>query len=224
MWLAVMVAVAVLVLILISPVTVQIKYTYCKLDAPGEGAPQEYVPDRGVGISLFWGFLNLRLKLSSVKLVYRAFNPVLKLRARLGKRHGTTLAREKTGLMPGSALSLFKRAVALYQATAPAYRHLLAKTALRRFRWSTGLGLPEAGQTGVVVGFLWIAKSNVTSLLYRQLGRTAPQPELEVLPFFDRQSLRVSFDCIFTLRTGHIIYTGLLAGWHLFKNRRKLRN
>ncbi|MFA7467953.1 MAG: DUF2953 domain-containing protein, partial [Desulfotomaculaceae bacterium] len=104
-----------------------------------------------------------------------------------------------------------------------AYRYLLSRTKLRHFKWSTVIGLPEAGQTGMAVGALWIIKSNTTSFLYRMLDHQAPKPELDVVPVFDGQLLRVNFDCIFSLSSGHIIYTGLLAGWFFLINRRKLR-
>lgn len=225
MWLAVTGAVILflLALVLIAPVTVHVKYSYFGLEAPGEHDLHEYVPHRGVRVSLFWGLLNLTLKLSSVRLVYRAFTPVLKLKARLKKGPGSTLAGEKTRITPAGILELIQKANKLYQAIAPAYRKLLAGTVLHRYCWSTGIGLPEAGQTGLAVGLLWLIKSNATALVYRGITRPAPRPDLEVMPVFDRQLLRINFDCIFSLRTGYIIYTGLLAGWYLLKNRHRLR-
>jgi hypothetical protein len=147
----------------------------------------------------------------------------LKLRARFSKHSGPTLAREKTKLTTGHAIELYRRAIKIYRATKPAYRYLLSRTRLHHFKWSTGLGLPEAGQTGMAVGALWMIKSNTTSFLYRMLDQQAPRPELEVVPVFDGQLLRVNFDCIFSLRSGHIIYTGLLAGWYFLINRRKFK-
>ncbi|KJS14128.1 MAG: hypothetical protein VR67_01175 [Peptococcaceae bacterium BRH_c8a] len=223
MWLAavIMVTVLVFVIILLSPVKVEIKYTYYRFNAPLSGTPQEYVPDRGVRFSLLWGLINLRLKLSYFKLAHQAFTPVLKLRARFSKRSGATLAKEKTRLTAGRAIELYRQALKFYRATKPAYRFMLSRTTLHHFKWSTGLGLPEAGQTGMAVGALWVIKSNTTSFLYRMLDRQAPMPELEVVPVFDGQLLRVNFDCIFSLRSGHIIYTGILVGWFFLINRRK---
>jgi len=225
MWFTAVITVTILVLvtILLSPVKVEIKYTYYKLNAPLSGTSQEYVPDRGVRFSLLWGLINLRVKLSYFKLAYQAFTPVLKLRARFSRRSGSTLAREKTRLTPGRAIELYRQALKIYRATKPAYRYMLSRTTLHYFKWSTGLGLPEAGQTGMAVGALWMIKSNTTSFLYQMLDRQAPRPELEVVPVFDGQSLRVNFNCIFSLRSGHIIYTGLMAGWFFLINRRKLR-
>jgi len=223
MWFAAIIAVSLLllVIIIISPVTVEIKYTYCKLNASQPGTHQEYVPDRGVRFSLLWGLVRLRLKLSYFKLAQRAFKPVLKLRTTFPKPAGPKLAEEKTRITTGRAIELCKLALKMYRVTKPASRYLLAKTKLRHFKWSTGLGLPEAGQTGIAAGLLWITKGNAVSLLYRALDRPAPGPELEVMPVFNGQSLRVHFDCIFSLRSGHIIYTGLLAGWYYLLNRRK---
>jgi len=225
MWLAAAITITVLVLvtILLSPVTVEIKYTYYELNNPLTGTPQEYVPDRGVRFSLLWGLINLRLKLSYFKLAHQAFTPVLKLRAKFSKGSGPVLAREKTRLTTRRAIELYRRAIKIYRATKPAYRYMLSRTTLHHFKWSTGLGLPEAGQTGMAVGLLWIIKGNTTSFLYRMLDRCAPGPELEVVPVFDGQLLRVNFDCIFSLRSGHIIYTGLLAGWYFLLNRHKFR-
>lgn len=224
MWLAIIITVSVLLMVifLLSPVTVEIKYTYYKLNASQPGTRNEYVPDRGVRFSLLWGLISLRLKLSYFELAHRAFKPVIKLRTTFSKPSGPALSQNKTKLTTIRAIELFRRAFNIYRATKPASRYLLARTKLHRFKWSTGLGLPEAGQTGVVVGLLWIIKSNTTSFLYRSLERQAPRPELEVVPVFSGQHLRINFDCIFSFRCGHIIYTGLLTGWYYLFNRQKI--
>ena len=217
MWIVLITLLLIMVILVVSPVTMEIKYNY----SYGEKPPQERQPDRGIRISLLWGLVNLRLKLSSVRLARRTFTPVLKLKGRLSGKRGATMASEKTSLSPRAG-QLYLKALKIYRAAAPANRYLLAKINLRHFSWRTALGLPEAGQTGMAVGFLWAVKSNATSYLYRSLKCAAPRPELEILPVFDHLLARVKFDCIFSLRMGHIIYTGLLAGWHFLKNRRQV--
>ncbi len=223
MWFAAIIAVSILLLVvmIISPVTVEIKYTYYKLNASQPGTPHEYVPDRGVRFSLLWGLVSLRMKLSYFELTRRAFHPVLKIGTTFSKHSSHSQSQEKTRLTAGRALAMCRLALKIYRATRPASRYLLAKTKLRHFKWSTMLGLPEAGQTGMATGLLWVIKSNAVSHLYRALNRPAPRPELAVMPVFNDRALQVHFDCIFSLRSGHIIYTGLLAGWYYLLNRRK---
>lgn len=218
MWIVLTALLLITVILIVSPVTMEIKYNY----SYGEKPPREREPGRGIRVSLLWGLVNLRLKLSSGRLNRRTFTPVLKLKAKLfGKRDATT-AGEKTGLSPRRAVGLYRKALIIYRVAAPANRYLLSKINLHRFSWRTALGLPEAGQTGMAVGFLWAVKGNATSYLYRSLKCAAPGPELEILPVFDQMLARVRFDCIFSLKMGHIIYTGLLAGWHFLKNRRQV--
>ncbi|MCL2338142.1 MAG: DUF2953 domain-containing protein [Firmicutes bacterium] len=209
------------VIVLLSPVTVEIKYTYYKLNASQPDPYQEYVPERSVRFSLLWGLLKPRLKLSYFKLGRRAFNPALKIKTTLAQSAGPTLAEEKTTVTIGRAIELYKLAAKIYQAAKPAFRYLLARSKLHHFHWSTGLGLPEAWQTGIATGLLWSLKSNAVAWLYRTLEQPAPKPELEVTPIFNGQGLRIHFDCIFSFRSGHIIYTGLLAGWYYLRNKRK---
>lgn len=211
-------------LLLASPVTVSIKYTYNSEENSGpDRALKLSTPVTGVRLTLLWGLVKLRLRLSSAGLGFRALRPVLKLRARLAGRSGSTLAREKTRVTPGRAWHLYKIAAGLYRATYPAQRYLLAGTTLHRFSWRTGLGLWEAGQTGLAVGMLWVLKSNLTARVYGLLKKPAPRPELEIKPLFnDRVALWMQLNCIFSLRLGHIIYAGMLAGWLYLKNRQKV--
>lgn len=223
MWLVIVLLIAVTLLLLVSPVTAEIKYDCVYREDQGEsGTAGSSHPNRGVRISFFWGLLNIYLKAPTFgRKPQRAINPVLNIRTKLFKKHGPTLAREESKTGPDFALKLIRRAQIIYRAVAPVQNFILSRILVRRFIWRTVIGLPEAAQTGVATGMLWVLKGNTAAFLYQKLSRRSSRPELEIVPVFNRQLLHVYFNCIFTMRTGHIIYTGLLAGWYFLKNKTK---
>lgn len=211
-------------LLLVSPVNVSIKYNYSSdANAGPDHELKLATPVTGVRVTLFWGLVKLRLRLSSASLGVRALRPVLKLRARLAGRSGSTLAREKERFTPERIWHLYQIATRTFRVIFPAQCYLLAGTTLHRFSWRTGLGLWESDQTGLAVGALWALKSNLTARVYGLLQQPAPQPELEIIPLFnDRLALWTRLNCIFSLRLGHIIFAIMLAGWLYMKNRQKV--
>jgi len=109
----------------------------------------------------------------------------------------------------------------VYRATEPAYRYMLSVMKLHQFSWRTRLGLHQADHTGIAVGLLWIVKSNSTVYLYRRLKKPTPKPELEIIPVFNAHLVAMRLNCVFSLRPGHIIITGMMAAWLYLKNRNK---
>lgn len=224
MWYLILAPVLILlILLLIAPVKVHISYVLEEKDDPKPNTTLNIsTPGTGVSLSILWGLFKIRLRLSSVRLVFNIFAPVFKLRARLTGRSGDVLAREKTSISAGRAIHLYKLAMCVYRATAPAYRYLLSVTKLHRFSWRTRLGMPRADQTGMAVGLLWIAKSNSTAYLYRRLKKPAPRPELEIIPVFSARMVDTRIECVFSLRPWQVILSSIMAIWLYLKSKNSL--
>lgn len=86
----------------------------------------------------------------------------------------------------------------------------------RRLRWISEIGLFNAMETALAVGFFWAVKGCVMSGIQQRTGLPVPNPEIGVLPNFQRSGWRMEFICIFESRLGEM----LLDGWSLSRFRR----
>ncbi len=209
-----------LLLLLIAPVTVRINYI---LNEKGDMVPNTTLifssPGTGVRLSFLWGLINVDLRLSSIRLVFGKFAPVFKLRVKLAKRSGCVLDRGKTSVPAGRVIDLYQQVMNIYRAIKPAFRYMLSTVKLHRLSWCTKLGMYQADQTGLAVGLLWTLKSSSIAYLYRRLKKPLPRPDLEIVPVFDARVLAIRLNCMFSLRSWHMIITGVMAVWFYLKNR-----
>lgn len=89
----------------------------------------------------------------------------------------------------------------------------------RKLYWVTRVGFADPAVTGMVVGLLWAGISAVVTRFYRNVTVLAPNPQIRVEPSFGQPVLRLDFDCIISLRIGHIIITGVALLWAAFRRR-----
>lgn len=80
---------------------------------------------------------------------------------------------------------------------------------LERFIWRTGIGTPDAAATGILSGVVWALMGGATSFFYQQIAAGWAAPELKVEPNFKKEGFTTSLDCIFKIRVGNIMVTGL---------------
>lgn len=84
-------------------------------------------------------------------------------------------------------------------------RHLI----LKRFDWRIRFGTPDAAATGMLSGVAWSIMGMITSAFYKRLGPKWNQPVLKVEPDFRKQGFSTALDCIFKIRVGNIMVTGI---------------
>lgn len=75
------------------------------------------------------------------------------------------------------------------------------------FRWVTTLGVGEPALTGVLVGWLWVAKGAVGHLVCRN-GKGGLCPQISVVPDFSRPAVSSELHCVLIVRWYRIL--GLL--------------
>jgi len=90
--------------------------------------------------------------------------------------------------------------------------YLAGRTRISRFRWYTEIGTGEVHHTGVAVGIAWAAKITLVTALFA-LSAPGTRPELAVFPNYEHRRFRTFLDCIFDVRIGHIMMTGMKALW-----------
>lgn len=77
-----------------------------------------------------------------------------------------------------------------------------------RFNWSTTLGFEDPALAGLATGLVWAVKGAALGIIQRGYG-FAEEPRVEVHPSFFCPARETLLDCIFEIRLGHIIFTGL---------------
>ncbi|WP_242868734.1 DUF2953 domain-containing protein [Desulfotomaculum copahuensis] len=195
-----LVPVVLLLLLAALPLTLQVSY-------------QRRGHDDRLELNLkIWPGLGYQLALPAIDLARRFSRPAIKLRARLEGRAGPPPAMEKKCLTRPDLPVLLRQArrwLRLGKRLWPAVRCLLRQVQPRRVRWRTLIGLSDAAATGLATGGLWSLKGTAVTALYRFLRPSPVRPELVVMPSFTTPVLAVDLDCIFTVRTGHIMIAAL---------------
>lgn len=87
--------------------------------------------------------------------------------------------------------------------------YLLGHLIVERFRWRVSIGTPDAAVTGMVSGLIWGVMGNLISTFYRKIYPNHMRPELVVEPNFKKEGFSTSLDCIFKIRIGNIMVTGI---------------
>jgi hypothetical protein len=87
-------------------------------------------------------------------------------------------------------------------------RKLLSKVKIKKFEWHTGVGIGDAASTAILCGAIWSAKGAILGLLSNYMRLTV-RPVLTVTPNFQQFASQIQLKCIFQIRVGHAIWTGM---------------
>lgn len=90
------------------------------------------------------------------------------------------------------------------------FKHVRCK----KLRWVTQIGFSDPAWTGMATGSLWSIKGYLYRNLYQNVQVDFAYPEMIVIPNFQQAGLELDFNCIFSLRIGHIIIAGITMLWH----------
>jgi len=196
-------------LLLLTKIRVQIHYLR-----------QEENDELALSFSIWRGLIRFRLELPVIKfLAGRFLRPAVKIKAELEGKNGRPLAEKKEVLpLPSiQKLLLLTRQIRRYR---PAVTYLLNRVLIRRFYWRSVIGLANPAQTAVVFGLLWGLKGLFLSAAYPHFAPGRPKPEIIIIPSFQKPLISTTLDCIFEVRAGHILVTGILILRLRFKKAR----
>ncbi|SHF04208.1 DUF2953 domain-containing protein [Desulforamulus putei] len=87
--------------------------------------------------------------------------------------------------------------------------YLLRHLVIERFHWRVSIGTPDAAATGMLAGLAWGLLGSLTSLFYRKIAPNGIKPKISVEPNFKKEGFSTSIDCIFKIRIGNIMVTGI---------------
>jgi len=79
----------------------------------------------------------------------------------------------------------------------------------KKIKWSIELGFNNAAYTAIAVGTLLSLKNSIYQNIKQNVRLKDPTPSLLVKPHFGDTYLNTDLACIFQIKLGHIIITGL---------------
>ncbi|MEK8127452.1 DUF2953 domain-containing protein [Paenibacillus filicis] len=85
---------------------------------------------------------------------------------------------------------------------------LLRQVHCKELNWKTSVGLGDAPATAMFVGSLWALKSSLLGFIFR-LIRLDTQPQLMVMPAFNRMAFLTEGTALFQIRIWYILSGGL---------------
>ncbi|MBC8016865.1 MAG: DUF2953 domain-containing protein [Sporomusaceae bacterium] len=81
---------------------------------------------------------------------------------------------------------------------------IISKLCCEQLQWKTVYGSEDAAITGIGTGFFWTLKGLMIARLKKHV-MLAQDPIISVCPIFGQNSLKVDFQCIFSIRLGNVI-------------------
>ncbi|MHB8172584.1 MAG: DUF2953 domain-containing protein [Thermincolia bacterium] len=194
-----------ILLALMAQITVEIRVNYRRLGKDDLLA---------IHFSTMRGILGFKVEMPLVEMVKSWFKPLIKLVVRVEGKGGKSLGEEERTIDSADIewhrvprlLGLVIRGLRRFR---PAITYFVRHLWMRQFKWRTRLGLGDAAGTGVGIGALWGIKGVIYTRLRNNTSPTGVRPQVQVIPSFHQPAFATDFDCIFAIRTGHIIITGI---------------
>lgn len=88
-------------------------------------------------------------------------------------------------------------------------RWITNRIRFENFYWVTRIGLDDAAATAIAAGGCWAAKSCIAAALWRRHCCPRVRPFIQVIPEYNQEVFHTDFECIFSVRLGHIIGAGI---------------
>jgi len=186
------------IVFIIAPATIKIIYR--------RNGQNDYA---ALELLLLWNLLPIRLEITSLKGPAKIFQPFIKIKAKLTSKGKKPVACEKEAFSPSRLYQISLRSRYYFKLFRPALTYMANNTKLVKFRWETKLGFENSSTTGMFTGALWTVKGIFSGLLYRLMDRYENYPQLTINPVFNQKIFETQLNCIFEVRPGHIITTGL---------------
>ncbi len=96
------------------------------------------------------------------------------------------------------------------------YKHVInyamSRIDFHTLLWKTEIGFDDAALTGITIGLINILKSNIF-VMFKNIKLKPEKIHLKVTPNFKKEILKTNIHCIFTMKIGYIIVTGLKYLW-----------
>jgi len=166
------------------------------------------------------------LKLPVIKLEQYLPKPALKIEGEVEDINNTLPLVEKGEevYLPAlnKMLGVLKKVKENIEIFKPSILYLLSKIRFKDFKWKTKFGIGDPALTGLLVGTAWSIKNIVFLILSKYVHVNNFKPDFCVTPYFKAKGFSSDISCIFDIRIGHIMITGLNLVVRRFYKGRKI--
>lgn len=171
--------------------------------------------DDTISLEFFlWGFINYKIEMPVLILQHKLSG--LSITTRTELETGGEQSREIMGKPSKFSIESLQEAICKFELWWPLIKdlkadleRLLAHTRINNFQWRIAIGTKDAAATGLITGITWSLMGGVMTLLAPKFGIWKKKPELQVDPDFRKEGFSTSLNCIFKIRLGYIMVTGI---------------
>ncbi len=87
--------------------------------------------------------------------------------------------------------------------------YIMDKLKISSLNFNVKMGTGDAALTGILYGTIWIAIGSIMTFIGNNLN--PERPNIVVVPIFGEAQLSIDFNCIISIKLGHIIYAEIKA-------------
>ncbi|MGM0903366.1 MAG: DUF2953 domain-containing protein [Bacillota bacterium] len=194
-----LVVIALLIIVILTNVKIHIDYYHGKDN------------DHLTFMMKAWGgMIKYKKEIPVIKIDDDSPEVVLKEKTKMGPKEETTNAEENSFDKQDLVNSLNDTKALLEHVFGMhiLIRKLLSKVKIKKFEWHTGVGIGDAASTAILCGAIWSVKGAILGLISNYMRLTV-RPVLTVTPNFQQFASQIKLKCIFQIRVGHAIWTGM---------------
>lgn len=173
-----------------------------------------------LGLKTLYGLVDIITEIPVLKLTFENGKPALKYKVEVADRERSRLLAGFTKLLSieeGEGLySIYKNNKEIISSP---LKYLAKKISVRNLYLKLGMGTGEAASTGVLYGTAWIVMGNIMAFTGSHVS--IKEPRIIIVPVFGSVHLSLDFNCIISIKTGHIINAGIRAIPALISGNRK---
>lgn len=160
---------------------------------------------------IFWGFINYKIEVPVLILQQKLSGFTLKTRTEVetGGDYSEELMGKSAVLHFNSLIKVLQKVQDLVLLFKDEFEYFLRHLKVKRFAWNISIGTRDAAVTAILTGLIWIITGNITSAFYQKIAADWHKPELKVSPNFKKEVFSTSLNCIFKIRVGNIMVTGI---------------
>jgi hypothetical protein len=163
-----------------------------------------------VGINTLYGLLKLHSEIPFLKIVFENGRPGLKYKIEASDRKRSKLLARFTKIFTvGEGEGLYRMLKRGSHIIMRPLKYITSKTRISRFYLKLCFGTGDAAATGIIYGAAWIVIGNMLTFVNSFLKLN--KPRIVIVPLFSGVQLAMDFNCIISIKFGHIIIAGIRA-------------
>jgi hypothetical protein len=176
-----------------------------------------------VEFKIWFGLIQYKINVPLIKIDDDSPSVIVKHHSHLGEEPGGKVDHKVNQITKDKVLKSIEKARDFLQKVVRMQvivRKFFQKISVKKFEWSSYIGVGDAAYTAIAAGALWTLKGSIVGFLSRFFKLTV-MPQLAITPQFQAAVIQTHLLCIFQFRIGHAILAGLklIKYWRGEQNR-----